>query len=58
MTEARNGQEAVALFKKSAPGQFDLILMDVMMPVMDGLAATRTIRALNRADVKTVPILP
>ena len=52
-----DGQKAVEQFSASAPGTFDAILMDVMMPVMDGLAATKAIRALSRPDAKTVPII-
>ena len=55
--EASNGREALETFAASAPGWFDGILMDVMMPVMDGLEATRRIRALDRPDAATVPIL-
>ena len=57
VTAAHNGQEAVDLFREKAPGTFDVILMDVMMPVMDGLTATQTIRAMVRPDAKTVPII-
>ncbi len=57
VTGARNGELAVEAFGKSEPGAFDVILMDVMMPVKDGLAATREIRALGRADAKDVPII-
>lgn len=57
ITEAKNGQEAVDAFASAAPGTFDFVLMDVMMPVMDGLEATRRIRALDHADAASVPII-
>ena len=57
VTAVGNGQQAVDLFRKEPAGTFDAILMDVMMPVMDGLTATKTIRALDRPDAKTIPIL-
>ena len=57
VTVVNNGQQAVELFKDNQPGTFGAILMDVMMPVMDGLTATRTIRALDRDDAKTIPII-
>ena len=56
VTPARNGQEAVDTFAAAAPGTFDAILMDVMMPVLDGYAATRAIRALDRPDAGRIPI--
>ena len=55
--EAEDGQCAVDIFERSAPGKYDCILMDIQMPVMDGYKATEAIRALKREDAKTVPIL-
>ncbi len=57
VTKAWNGQEAVDIFRKSEEGYFNVILMDMMMPVMDGCEAAKTIRAMDRADAKTVPII-
>ena len=54
---ASNGAEAVESFAAAPAGRFDIVLMDVRMPVMDGLDATRAIRAMRKADAKTVPIL-
>ncbi|WP_432630177.1 hybrid sensor histidine kinase/response regulator [Brotaphodocola sp.] len=56
VTMAKNGKEAVDLFASSDEDGFDLILMDIMMPVMDGLTATKLIREMNRSDAKTIPI--
>ena len=56
VTCVTNGKEAVAAFTSSLPREFDLILMDVMMPEMTGIEATKVIRRLDRPDAKTIPI--
>lgn len=56
-TVAHNGEQALEVFQNHAPKTFDAVLMDVMMPVMDGLTATRAIRNLGRPDAKTIPII-
>ena len=57
VTKAWNGQEIVELFRKSEAGEFDVILMDIMMPVMNGYEATKMIRSLDREDAKKIPII-
>ena len=57
VTKAWNGQEAVERFKKSEPGEFNVILMDIMMPVMNGYEAAKAIRSMDRKDAKTIPII-
>ena len=54
---ANDGKAAVDVFVQSAPGTFDCVLMDLMMPVMSGYEATRVIRGLERSDAKSVPII-
>ena len=57
VTKAWNGQETVELFRKSESGEFDVILMDIMMPVLNGYEAARRIRSLDREDAKKIPII-
>ena len=57
ITRVEDGQQAVELFKEKPAGTFDAILMDLMMPVMDGYTATKKIRSLERSDAKTIPII-
>lgn len=57
VSTAINGLEAVRLFEKSKPYEYDIILMDIMMPVMNGLDAAKAIRGLSRPDAPTVPII-
>ena len=57
VTKTWNGQEAVEIFEKSRPDEFDVILMDIMMPVKNGYEATKMIRSMDREDAKTIPII-
>ena len=57
LTVAEDGLQAVRMFQEKPEGYFDAILMDIMMPVMDGLTATKTIRSLKHPDAETIPII-
>ena len=54
---AANGREAVEMFESHAPGYYDAILMDMRMPELDGLEASKIIRGMDREDAKTIPII-
>ena len=57
VTVVGDGEQAVEMFRSNPPGTFDAVLMNIMMPVMDGLTATRTIRSLDREDAASIPII-
>ena len=57
LTVAEDGLQAVRMFQEKPEGYFDAILMDIMMPVMDGITATKTIRSLKHPDAETIPII-
>lgn len=57
VTKAWNGQQAVDIFRESKPGDIDVILMDLMMPELNGIQATKLIRSMNRADASAIPII-
>ena len=56
-TICENGEKVLEAFEQSVPGDYDMILMDVQMPVMNGYDSTRHIRALERPDIKSMPII-
>ena len=57
LTVAEDGLQAVRMFQEKPEGYFDAILMDIMMPVMDGITATKIIRSLKHPDAETIPII-